>query len=230
MSNPLRVGFVCEGPTDFIVLEACLRSILGSKGFVPIRLQPEVSAAFEVHGGGWGGVYKWCKQIAKSGGGHASGNNLLTGFDVLVIHLDADVAGADYASASIDPETTDLALPCQQACPPVIATTDLLRNVLLSWCGETLEVDPLAICTPAQCTETWVLSALFPNDPLLRANPECAGNPEGRLQQQPKSKRIKKSQRDYSLKATEITKGWPNVAVLTESQRWANRIQDLVPP
>ena len=71
MSDPLRVAFVVEGPTDLIVLSAVIESLLPDVEIVPQYLQPEASAAFEAPGGatglGWSGVYRWCRQTANEG-------------------------------------------------------------------------------------------------------------------------------------------------------------------
>lgn len=46
MSEPLRVAFVAEGPTDLILLETFVKHLLDGRDVVPTRFQPRVSEAF----------------------------------------------------------------------------------------------------------------------------------------------------------------------------------------
>jgi len=99
MSDPLRIALAAEGTTDEVVIETALRSMLGEQPFVLKRLFPEDSAAFGPMGTGWVGVYKWCHAAAKDGGGKLSGNSMIFGagnYQILILHLDGDVAGYDY--------------------------------------------------------------------------------------------------------------------------------------
>lgn len=214
MSDPLRIGLVVEGPTDQIVIEAVLAAVLGGRDRIVTRLQPEDSEAFGERGTGWPGVYKWCRQSAAQGHGRISENKLLLHYDLLIIHLDADVADLDYRSGNIDADPTDLPLPCARPCPPPTATTDELRRVLLSWCGEPVVPGTTVVCMPSKSTEAWVVASLFPADrELLRAQPfDCFANPEGRLGQQPKKQRIRKTVIDYRSRQSELASQWPRIA------------------
>jgi hypothetical protein len=213
MSDALRIGLVAEGPTDGVVIEAALRSILDDRSFVLTQLQPEGSIAFGAMGTGWVGVYRWCKQSARRGGGGLTSDAVVfQNYDVLILHLDADVASGSYAQGSITPDAGDGGLPCAEPCPPASATTDRLRHVLLTWCGEVGVPDKTVLCVPAQSTETWVVAALFPYDVVCGDNLECYGNPEGRLAQQPKAVRIKKHSSDYRSRSADISAAWPRLA------------------
>ena len=135
MSKLWRFAVVVEGPTDSIVLEAIVRSLLAGADFEFQTLQPEGSVAFGPHGPGWAGVYPWSRQAAEEGGGSLSGSSGLSRWDLLIIHLDADVTGKTYAGANIkSPPRNDL--PCKKPCPPLHDTTNALRTVLLRWLGE----------------------------------------------------------------------------------------------
>lgn len=214
MSEPLRIALVAEGPTDRVVIEVVLAAILGQRPFILTQLQPEQSDAFGTRGGGWTGVYKWCRQNAEFGKGHLSDNQMLKNFHVLIVHLDADVAAKTYDSGNIEKRDVDLPLPCEVACPPPNATTDALRAVLLSWCNEQAPPAAMVICMPSKSTEAWVVAALFPNDPevVRGASFECFNDPGARLGQQPIRQRIKKSKKDYQLKRVELTLAWPRLA------------------
>jgi hypothetical protein len=214
MSEPLRIALAAEGPTDRVVIEALLQAILGVRPFVLQQLQPEGSLAFGKLGSGWTGVYRWCKQSAGRGGGHVSGDALLfQNYDLLILHVDADVAGMKYADDSIVPQAGDGELPCERPCPPASDTANALRAVVLSWCGEVAVPSGTILCVPSKSTETWVVGALFPGDPALQQRGECLPNPESRLAQQPKPRRIRKSQRDYQNRAADLKEAWPRLVI-----------------
>src|ERR1035438_7396737 len=165
MSDPLRIALVAEGPTDGVVIESALRCMLDERPFVLKQIFPEGSTIFGALGTGWIGVYRWCHQSARRGEGALSNDKLVfQNFDILILHMDADVAGFDYADGSITPEVTDGVLPCEQPCPQPTDTTDAMRPVLLSWCGEQQTPVRTVICMPSKSTEAWVVASLFPDD------------------------------------------------------------------
>lgn len=214
MSDPLRIALAAEGPTDRVVIEAALNSMLeGRRNFVLTQIFPENSICFGELGTGWVGVYRWCHQSAARGHGRLQDDPLIFhNFDILILHLDADVAGHQYAQGSITPKDTDGILPCEFACPPASDTTNALRSVLLSWCGEETPPKKTVICMPSKSTEAWVVAALFPNDQFVVKGIECYPNPEARLSQQPRSVRIRKAKRDYQMKAEALKSAWPRLA------------------
>ena len=218
MSDPVKIALVSEGITDYVVLKAAVESMLDGRSFILTLLQPEGSVAFTGAGeagplgGGWKGVHKWCLQSAARGGGSLSGDPLFIGHDLLVVHLDADVAGEDMAGH----------LPCAQPFPPPNATTDRLRIVMLSWLGETRTPPQTVLCTPSKSTDAWVMVAFFPSDKEVRKRSwECFPNPQSRLGQQPKPQRFSKSQVDYEKRQAELQSRWPSVvAKLSEAARF----------
>lgn len=224
--SSLRIGLVCEGPTDFVVIEAALRSILGTdRPFVLNALQPEGSAVFGNLGTGWGGVYRWCQQAAGNGGGRLGNFRLLfSTHDLLILHIDADVAGKKYQDGNLIPKPTDAPLPCEMACPPAHATTSELRRVLLSWGNEQAVPYKTILCIPSKSIEAWVIAALFPDDRMLKSEPECYPDPESRLRQQKKTARFDKSRASYLDRQEKIERQWPVVAAegrgLNEARRF----------
>ena len=231
MSDPVRVALVSEGPTDRMVIEAAIESILGVAPFILKQLQPEESLPFSQVRGGWPGVYHWCRQ-AVGRAGALRHDPLFVTFDILILHLDADVAEKRYADAGIkDPPAEDL--PCSEPCPPPDRTTDRLRAVILRWVGEVCVPPKTALCTPSKSTEAWVLSALYPADSVVRSgNLECYATPEMRLQGKPMNGRLVASGRKippvYRERAPEIRAAWPRVrACCTEAQRFSTDIETL---
>jgi hypothetical protein len=221
MSEPLSIALVAEGPTDGTVIRAAIRAALGGAKFRLTKLPPEESVAFHRAGAGWPGVYKWCKAAAARGSGRLANDNLtFAAHDLLVLHLDADVADKTYASANIVPTGADIALPCAKRCPPAVSTTNALRRVLLSWCGETQKPARTVICMPSKSTETWVVAALFPNDKEIKKKGECLADAEARLSQQPKKVRIRKCEQDYRANSAAIEHEWPRVCQFGEAKRF----------
>lgn len=229
MSEPWRVAVVVEGPIDSIIIKAIIRSLLDGADFELQTLQPEGSAAFGTsfrpNGAGWGGVYRWSRQAAEEGGGSLSGSSVLSQWDLLIVHLDADVADKTYSSANIQsPPHNDL--PCAKSCPPPRQTTDALRMVLLRWLGE--QTCPLRtiLCTPSKTTDTWVLTAVFPDKAKFQQqNWECHPDPAGQFRSLPKKERFSKKQNEYSEKSETISQAWPGVAaILTEAARFQEEL------
>ena len=221
MFEPLRIALVAEGVTDYEMLRAAIDSMLAGRSFDLKLLQPEGSVAFI--GGGWRGVYKWCLQLVERGGGRLSGDPLFDGYDLLLIHLDADVAGEDPANYPVNPmpEVAGV-LPCEEPCPPARATTGNLRQVLLAWIGESRVPARTVVCTPSKNIEAWVMAVFFPNDrDMKRKGWECHPDPEVRLRQQPKGKRFAKSWAEYRERQSDLREAWPSVVVrLPEARRF----------
>ena len=233
MSDPVRVAVAVEGPTDAIVLKAILGALLPD--FELHTLQPERSLAFHAApsggtGVGWAGVYRWCRQSVSEGGGSVSGSSALLNHDVLIVQVDADVAGKTYDSAGIK-NTPRNDLPCEQSCPPPRNTTDALRAVVLNWLGESDTPPQVVLSTPSKNIEAWVLAAVWPDNSLVRQDDwECRPNPEDQLKALPKARRFEKRQDDYRDKQEDIRKGWPDVAArLTEAGRFETEFLAVIP-
>ena len=235
MSEPLRVAATVEGPTDVIVMEAILSALLPDLEYVFQTLQPEGSVAFGSvsfgrKGGGWAGVYRWCRQAAQEGQGAVSRSAVLSYHDLLIVHVDADVAGMSYAEGNIrDAPGEDL--PCEEPCPPPERTTNALRAVIVNWLGEQECPLRIVLCTPSKSTEAWVVAAIWPdNNLVLRNDWECRRNPEAQLRALPKARRFEKRASDYRRRQTEFETAWPNVAErLSEATRFERELLAAIP-
>jgi len=231
MSEPLKIAFVVEGPTDFIMLKTVIANLLGGRDFVPQVLQPEMSEAFKPapgEDGGWPGVCRWCLQSMKQGGGRLSNNPLFRNHDILILHLDADVAGAQYLAGHIPDPFPDPTLPCEEPCPPPYTTTNRLRAVTLLWMGETVTPPRIVLCTPSKALETWLLVGLFPGDSVAqRDDVECHQNPADTLQGKPLECRLvrsgKKNLEMYQKCAPAFDRNWNTVTErCSEAARFEN--------
>lgn len=211
--SELRIALVAEGPTDYEIIHAALRAVL-PQSFVMTLLQPE--ATRPAMGGGWGGVLKWCLDANQRHAGALDTDPTLAGFDLLILHLDVDVAHRKYDDCG--PEISALArdrhweaLPCCQPCPPVADTCAQLERVLNSWLGRAIPGDKTLFCLPAQSSGAWLAAAVLPSGHDLLAEPECDVSLESKLTQLPRNARIKKSVPAYRQQAPQITAHWDAV-------------------
>lgn len=210
--SDLRIALVAEGPTDYVIIEAALKAFL-PQPFILTQLQPEATKP-EI-GGGWGGVLKWCSMVGERFQGPIDQDPTLLGFDLLIIHLDVDVATFNYADcgehlALLAQQKGWASLPCAQVCPPVGSTVQALQTVITSWLGQA-SLGGTVLCLPAQSSGTWLAAALLDAAHPLLTNAECDITVESRLAQLPKSQRVKKSRREYMQHAAELTNKWADV-------------------
>lgn len=168
--SDLRIALVAEGPTDFEVIQAALKAVL-AEPFVMVLLQPE--ATRPQLGAGWCGVVKWCREAQQRSHDQSNGDPTLVGFDLLIVHLDVDVASEQYGDCGALIENSAQAshwksLPCVKTCPPVANTVKSLVEVIESWLGQLTSDNRLLFCLPAQSSGSWLAAAVLPSShPLL---------------------------------------------------------------
>ncbi len=227
MSEP-RIALVAEGPTDFEVIQAALKAIVPDR-FTLTLLQPE--ATQPTMGSGWGGVLKWCDAAGTRHAASLDTDPTLEGFDLLVIHLDVDVAQKDYADCGREvPEQAMAkgwaALPCHMPCPPVADTCARLEALLRTWLNPGQTGAKTVLCLPAQSSGTWLAAAAFPAGDALLAGAECNVAVEDRLALLPKAQRIRKVVREYRTHAGKITANWAGVkAVCSRAAAFEQAVQ-----
>jgi hypothetical protein len=210
MSDLLRIALVAEGKTDLVIIEAALKAILKQPFYLQL-LQPEETRPDL--GGGWGGVFKWCRAFQASGYPSLMADPKLELFDVIVLHLDADVADKKYADYGADAAMVAglRALPCVRPCPPAADTVAQLRAVLLDWLGIEAPGPQAVLCLPSKASEAWLLAALLPEGHARLAGLECNMNTEAILASLPKGQRVRKKPREYQAQAPQITKAWGDI-------------------
>jgi hypothetical protein len=238
MSEVLRIALVAEGKTDHSVLEAAVSALLSRQAFDLKLLQPEDPLATAPFGvkrpGGWGGVFRWCRE-AVDRAGRLGADIILAAYDLVILHLDADVADSDYHRANIRDAPYPGDLPCTAVCPPPRATTDALRFVLLRWAGEHATPHRVVLCTPSKATEAWVMVALYPADRIVREpNFECRKKPANLLQAKPEAERLvsggKKAWERYEQKKEAIRSAWDEVRrKCTEAERFSMELLAQTP-
>ncbi|MCU8019893.1 hypothetical protein L5M36_23955 [Shewanella sp. SM72] len=229
--SDLRIALIAEGPTDFVVIEAALKAIL-PRPFILTQLQPE--ATQPEMGNGWGGVLKWCYTAAERFPGPVTSDPTLNGYDMVIIHLDVDVAsfsyadcGANMAQTALDKQWQHLPLDC--VCPPATNCADALLLVIQSWLG-TASLGQSILCLPSQSSGTWLAAAYLPAGHALLANePEC-NDIEGQLGRLPKAQKVRKSLREYRAIAPMLTNKWSDVTQLcSQALRFEQSVQALIP-
>ena len=225
--SDLRVALVAEGPTDAIIIEAALKALL-PRPFVLTQLQPEPTQPKV--GTGWGGVLQWCRNFAARGHVRLEDDPTLPGFDLFVVHVDADVAEMAYANVS--PEIADLALQCgwpalpnNVPCPPPTQSVDVVRTCVLSWSAMQAPGPKTVLCVPSKAIDAWLATAVLDNGHALLTGIECNLNVDGRLAALPKAERIKKTPREYRSREGAITVNWPIVrAQCTQAERFSTEV------
>lgn len=216
MSNP-HIALVAEGPTDYVLIEAALRAIL-QRPFVLTLLQPEPNLT--AFGNGWGGVLRWCDAAGKRHAGSLDTDPTLTLYDLVIIHLDVDVALKQYSDYG-PPLLAEAiaknwpALPCNQPCPPVANTCAALQARILAWLGNAQPGNKTVLCLPAQSTGAWLVPALLPANHALCIGLECNPAAEAGLAFLPKALRVKrKSAPEYRRHVAAIDSNWAAVTAL----------------
>lgn len=225
--SDLRVALVAEGPTDAIVIQAALKALL-PRPFVLTQLQPEPTRP--KLGTGWGGVLRWCLEFATRGYARFEDDPTLPGFDLFVVHIDADVAEGRYADVS--DEIADLAgqrgwptLPNVIQCPPPSGSADAMRTCLLSWAGMQAPGPKTVFCVPSKAVEAWLTAAKFDHGHALQNGLECNLNLEAQLKALPLAQRIKKASRDYRTHERTIAEAWSVVRQrCTQAERFSTEV------
>jgi len=230
--SEVRVALVAEGPTDLVIIEAALRALL-SKPFTLTLLQPEPTRPR--FGGGWCGVLKWCREVAARGTISLETDPTLAsgGFELFVIHTDADVAEASYSDggAAVASAAQGLpALPCSKPCPPPEDSANEIRARLLAWLGMTTVGQKTVLCVPSKASEAWLAAALFADSHELLQELECNLKVEARLATLPMATRIKKKTREYQAKKAQITSAWGKVRRrCTQAERFSTEVENACP-
>ena len=118
---------------DALLIEAALKAVLRGP-FILSTLQPTPTRP--EFGGGWCGVFKWCREIAKSGAADLQTDPKLPVYDLFLVHVDAEVANASYSDGGEALEEASLSMPprpCASACPPAVTAADAMRARIHAW-------------------------------------------------------------------------------------------------
>lgn len=154
--SEVSVGIIAEGPHDITIIAAAIKAMYPDRVFQFTQIQP--SDEYPKYGGGWGGVYKACRNLK---------NRLIlqellgTAYDILVIHIDGDVCSERYSNASIsDYELQDL--PCINNDESINMNCERLMSVVTRWIGG--EIPNISFCIPYLSTDLWAAYSLYTNE------------------------------------------------------------------
>jgi hypothetical protein len=174
-------------------------------------------------------VLKWCEQFAVRAQASLEVDPTLAGFDLYVIHLDADVADQSYADgghAVAQASAVWPSLPCSLPCPPAADSVNELRKRLIAWLGLVDLGARTVMCVPSKASEAWLAAGVLAEDHELLDTLECNPSVARRLAALPKQDRIKKSQREYQNHAGTLTRNWTRVMrACTQAQRFHSDLQ-----
>jgi hypothetical protein len=228
--SELRVALIAEGPTDGVVIEAALKAIL-PRSFTLAFLQPEPTRPRL--GTGWCGVFKWCREFADRSHACLEADPTLPGFDLFVIHVDADVAEKKYADGGVEVEVAVAhlpTLPCSRPCPPPGDTVDEMRTRILAWLGVIAIGPKTVLCVPSKASEAWLAAALLDGSQALLQGLECNLNVGAKLASLPVASRIKKKTREYQTRKLHITSAWDQVRQrCTQAERFSAEVESACP-
>lgn len=240
--SDLRIALVAEGKTDYFIIEAVLRAILGNRTFILTQLQPENNAT--MRGEGWAGVVKWCTQEKQR---QEEQPRILPcilsldcychefEYDCLIIHIDGDVAGFEYSDADLSAVAEDQnfsPLPCvQDPCPPIAPTISNLVNVIKSWLGSVSLGNTCILCIPAQSLETWLAAAKWGRTiPYKSPHTVCECLSIDLQTNRPKNLKIRKTVMEYKKHAFNITNNWGTVKnICNQAKNFETEVLRVIP-
>lgn len=228
--SELRVALVAEGPTDAVVIEAALKALL-PRPFVLTQLQPEPTRP--KLGTGWGGVLRWCLDFTTRGHASFEDDPTLPGFDLFVVHVDADVAAQTYADlghaiARLAEQRGWPALPEGRPCPPCASSADTMRACIVAWAGLRAIGPRTVLCVPSKATEAWLTAAMFADGHALLGDLECNLTIGAQLTLLPLAQRIRKTPPEYRTRERAIVAAWPTVRQrCTQAERFSAEIMAL---
>lgn len=215
--SSLQIGAVVEGKTDIVIIDAILKAILETS-FILTELKGDNPQ----YGQGWTSVLKWCDESEErfpeqpKPGQSLNDEPLLSNFDIIILHLDLDVAHCKYTDggavlAEKAKAKSWQALPCNAPCPPASDTALALEAALKSWINPVTLGKKTVLCLPAQSSGTWLAMAILNAQHKYLAEHECDLNCEKKLEYLPKGQKVSKTVVSYQREAHRITENWPQI-------------------
>jgi hypothetical protein len=154
----------------------------------------------------------------------------LPGFDLFIIHMDADIAEGSYADVSdvfveIARQQGWPVLPCSVPCPPPTGSVDAVRACLLSWSGLQTLGPKTVLCVPSKAIDAWLAAAVVDHGHRLLKGLECNLNLEPQLKALAQAERVRKTTREYRAREKQITDAWASVRTrCSQAERFSNEV------
>ena len=158
-TSHMRIGIVCEGPTDALAIENFVRASMCDRDFPVefVRLQPE----FDHTQGGWTNMVLWLENNPPQSRvytylkGLFGGENSAKKCDVILLHLDADLLSKEdfgsVMSSKYHLELHDSSDPQSRGSQIVMAITEVGRFSELA----DSDLQRHVIAPAVESTETW---------------------------------------------------------------------------
>ena len=162
----MRIGVICEGPTDYVAIESFFGAALADRNFnvTFVSLQPDMDAT-QSHGG-WTLVETWLNnnpplaRVRRYFGGGLFANDLDTKqCDVFLIQIDSDILDDESFVASVQNKYEINA-------NGIVGSNDRqekIIDILRSWCNLTEcnddDKNRHIICPAVENTEAWCIAA-----------------------------------------------------------------------
>jgi len=208
------IGLVCEGPTDFPILEAALQTILHGRNLRFFHLHPELDELSQKCApAGWDRARAWCEQNRDR---LEMFLELEPRIEILVLQVDQDRA-KDILGKRPKPAT------------PKSVGEKLRKHVLSVW----LKKKKVPFCsfvaaTPAQATETWIVAAYDEVDSDYEKEKQYLRDLENVIREYINSGRIKDLQ-TYSQLSTAIPSKWSRIRnLLSQAQVFSIQIEACI--
>ena len=152
-----RIGVVCEGSHDFIVLSAFVKAAMKPVVVNVLPIQPAIDATMRQDGdGGFHHVKAWCLRNSGKSFYQNIGTGLFDGstaYDHILVHLDGDVVEkTDWFTTQ---EIATAKSGVRQRC-----------SIVRKWIENSLAFgggDELCSAIPVFTTDAWVLATIRPN-------------------------------------------------------------------
>jgi hypothetical protein len=204
----MRVGIVCEGRTDFFLLEQVVLAAFGPGDVVPLRPMRDALDDTRWTTAGWTQVRQWCEARGMIG---IEDERTIGAYDAIVVQVDGDLCGRD-------------GLPLDRP--------SLCQTIRHGWMGGT--PPGVVVCIPAQATDTWLAAAL---DPAIAASIEADNDPLAHLVRlgvldpaRPGEAAPRKNQYEYRARASALGKHAPTLRPhLSELDRFMTKLEALTP-
>lgn len=163
----MRIGVICEGPTDYVAIESFFGAALADKNFdvTFVSLQPDMDAT-QSHGG-WTLVESWLSnnppesRIHRYFGGGLFESDLDTKqCDVFLIQIDSDILDDESFVQSVQ---TKFNIDASGIVGSVNRRKKII-NILNSWCDLSKcsggDIERHIMCPAVESTEAWCIAAV----------------------------------------------------------------------
>lgn len=170
----MNIGIICEGPTDYVLLQEIIDRITGDDNYY-VQLQPEPDLMGK-YGNGWKGIWKWCNDNGTQK--EKLMKDIEPSLDILIIQMDGDVSRKEKIAhcgckstvcqykTKCSPlecdsqkeirETCPITLPCADHEVSPKAYMEHLEKLIEGWLPD---LNDICLAIPCDSTEAWIVAA-----------------------------------------------------------------------